>query len=147
MTTNNAQKEAIRARMSMTGEPYNVARRKLSAVAEDNLTVWELGEDGEAWFVEGTLNQDKAYEAVKQWIIETTWIDPKSTLFSYFHHMDDLPFSSLDETRKEARDDWFWKPVDPSHPHSDAYLARQKDPKSGYQGEEIYTGVHLEVHY
>lgn len=54
--------------MEQTGEAYNVARR---AIELSQTIVWELGEHGGSWFIEGTADNEIALEVLKLWLLET----------------------------------------------------------------------------
>lgn len=132
MTKNNALKKAIRNRMAETSEPYNVAARNLKLSA-DSLNVIELGEDGDSWFVEDTLDTELAKTAVKQWLKSVYGDDD---YFSEFVKM-------LNLSNAEARDDWFWRPVHAEFPQDEAVLRNLENDESEYARQDLFSGVYI----
>lgn len=66
----------------------------------ENITVQELGEDGDLWLVTGTTDAHSADEAVRQWVEAQT-----GETIEALHDADDLV-----EFRFILRKDWAWKP-------------------------------------
>lgn len=69
-------------------------------------TVWELGEHGGYWFVEGTTDNTVALHALQNWLIET---DPE-------HANDCREFSFT------IQDDWYWEPLFADDPSGESEL-------------------------
>lgn len=79
----------------------------------ENITVQELGEDGDLWLVTGTTDAHSADEAVRQWVEAHT-----GETIEALCDADDLVEFSI--TR---RDDWAWKPgPNSADPMEDATL-------------------------
>lgn len=66
----------------------------------ENITVQELGEDGDLWMVTGTTDAHSADEAVRQWVEAQT-----GETIEALHDADDLI-----EFRFILRNDWALKP-------------------------------------
>ena len=99
----------------------------------DGLTVWELGEDGGIWFVEGTLDKLEAIAAVRKWLEDT-----ERGLSSEFSQAAG-PFSA------SARSDFFWEGFfwneeAPEPLEESELLARSRD-QGRWNGETTLAGV------
>lgn len=128
MTRNNFNKKAIRSRMEQTGEAYNVARR---AIELSQTIVWELGEHGGSWFIEGTADNEIALEALKLWLLETA----PDTLKDY------TPFNQ--RLSLQFREDWYWKPIRPEFPKEEAFLTNlDKEPQTG-ESYKTFKGFYI----
>lgn len=136
MTRNNAQKKTIRDRMVETGESYAVAMRKLEAA----VSVWELGEDGDTWFVEGTQDAVTARKALEEWIFETYGFD---SVVAVEWVMDWLPY--LENAKPVIRADWFWKPAHKEHPDEEAYLRSKEKNLAIHEGEKLMQGCYFSL--
>lgn len=79
----------------------------------ENITVQEMGEDGDLWLVTGTTDAHSADEAVRQWVEATT-----GETIEALHDADDLVEFTINR-----RDDWAWKPgLNPDDPMDEATL-------------------------
>lgn len=88
----------------------------------ENITVQELGEDGDLWLVTGTTDAHSADEAVRQWVEATT-----GETIEALHDADDLI-----EFRLTRRTDWAWRPgLNPDDPMEDATLLHGGPTKTG----------------
>ncbi|UUX60148.1 hypothetical protein [Glutamicibacter halophytocola] len=84
----------------------------------ENITVWELGEDSDTWFVEGTSDAHSADEAVRGWVEINT-----GQTIEAFTDADDLV-----EFNFKLRKDWHWLPGgDPKNPLVEAALLYPHD--------------------
>lgn len=125
MTRNNASKKSIRQRMEWSGESYTVAKHKLETISK--ITVWELGEDGEMWFVENTTDATLAFIAVEQWLMDCG--APEMVEFK-------------SEWRGVARSSWYWHPIFvKGEPTGESYLCHTEHAKHEYTNERLLTGV------
>lgn len=98
-------------------------------VSTEELTAWELGENGDSWFIEGTIDQGLAQIAVQRWIAGTA----PDTLQNYYDH-GQFHFS--------AHRDWYWEPISEEHPEGESILRRvSKHGASG--GKPLFSGVHV----
>jgi len=134
MTKDNATKKAIRERMAITEEPYSVAARNHRQFTETPINVIDLGEDGDAWFVEGTIDIEKARAAIK------------TTLEGYYQGDDDWLPESLEvlaDSKADVRYDWFWRPLFAEYPHDDAVLRNKTQHGSEYARQDLFTGIHF----
>lgn len=100
------------------------------------LTVWELGEDGGRWFVEGTLDKLEAIAAVREWLEET-----ERGLSSEFSQAAG-PFSAT------GRADFFWegffKSEETPEPIEEAELLARSRDEARWSGETTFAGVLVE---
>lgn len=84
----------------------------------ENITVFELGEDGDTWFVEGTSDAHSADEAVRGWVERTTG----ETIEAF------IDADELVEFNFRFRKDWYWLPGgDPENPMDEAALVYPND--------------------
>lgn len=134
MTKDNAQKTIIRNRMKRTGESYAVAMRKLQP---PKFEVIELGEDGECWFVVGTLDEKEAITAIKQWIDNIIWPDPGTP--AGYDHPDENYLAYV------AGDDFYFVPAYPDNPDSEYELKKVSKNPSEYKDEELFSGMLVQV--
>ncbi len=81
------------------------------------IEVQELGEDGGSWMVTGAMNEKAAVDAVRSWLNETCEGD------EYLPEM----LSDLDSAKCVESSDWWWEPVMPEHPNSEARLRGADD--------------------
>ena len=144
MTKDNAQKKAIRERMQQTGEVYSVARRKLEEAAVE---VWELGEDGGKWFIQGTTDLQLAKQLLREWIDETLAVSEypgksaaqteldKKTLAEYHAYLDEQDTVFL------SGDDWFWRPVSEEDPEDEAYIEKVSRTPELYTNQKLHKGI------
>jgi hypothetical protein len=144
MTKDNAQKKAIRSRMQQTGEPYSVARRRLEETAVE---IWELGEDGGRWFIQGTTDITLAKRVVHEWIDETLAVSEypeksspqlerdKKELAEYHAYVEEQ------ETVFLSGEDWFWRPVSKAHPDDEAYIEQVSRTPERHTGQKLHKGV------
>lgn len=96
-------------------------------VSTEHLTIWELGENGDTWFVEGTIDQALANMTAQRWIAETS----PDTLQDYYDH---------GQFRCSAHRDWYWEPLFPEIPDAEAKLSRVE--KSGNEeNRPLMAGV------
>ena len=87
-------------------------------MSNENITVFELGEDGDTWFVDGTSDAHSADEAVRGWVEHTT-----GETIEAFVDADDLV-----EFNFRFRRDWYWLPGGgPENPMDEAALVYPKD--------------------
>ena len=92
--------------------------------ADEMTTVWELGEGGDSWFVEGARDEDDARRAIELWLKDT---DREST-----HQVDGFSFSQ--------RNDWYWEPLDPSDVKGEAVLRMGAAPGEGSMAGFLVQG-------
>lgn len=99
------------------------AIRKLAkAILQDGYSrpryeVAELGEDSEAWMVEGitdSTHEEIPRMEVAKWIIDTCGVSDG---------MADDTIPQLKDAQLTFRDDWAWVPVDPDYPDDECRLA------------------------
>ena len=128
MTRNKAQKEQIRARMEETGENYTTARRHI--LNQPELTVWELGEDGDSWYVEGTLDINAAKLAVKDWLEYTS---PEIIDNGWEHYSQRLS--------THPSKTYFWKPLFPQYPDEESILLNAAANPEDYEGQPLMQGT------
>lgn len=82
------------------------------------ITVQELGEDTDLWFVTGTTDAHSADEAVRAWVESTAG----ETIEAFMDAEDLVEFSFT------FRKDWYWLPGgDPENPLDEAALVYPKD--------------------
>lgn len=87
-------------------------------MSNENITVWELGEDTDTWLIEGTSDAHSADEAVRGWVEDHT-----GETIEAFQDADDLV-----EFEITFRKDWYWLPGgDPANPLDEAALVYPKD--------------------
>ena len=114
--------------MKETGESYAVAMRKLEEVLPD-VVVWELGEHGGYWFVEGTQDTQEATKALEWWLNDT---DPEM--------LQEWP-SFLDQVNLTVRNNWFWKPLNPQYPNDESILQNLDKHKDSYENQPLMEGI------
>ena len=134
MTRNNASKKAIRERMELTGEPYTVAARNLKKFLDTPINVIELGEDGDAWFVEGTTDINEAKTAIKTY------------LEGLYQSTDEWLPESIEymmEASADVQYDWFWRPLHAQYPHDEAVLRSKSKHASEYSRQDTFTGIYI----
>jgi len=98
----------------------------------DEVVVWDLGEDGENWLIEGTTDGDLGLKALALWIEE---VEPEVT----------ERFESFPEDLRNsftARDDWFWRDLNPAHPNEDMELCWKSRDEHRWNGEQLFRGIH-----
>jgi len=99
----------------------------------DGLTVWELGEDGGSWFVEGTVDKLAAIAAVREWLEDT-----ERGLSSEFSQAAG-PFSA------SSHSDFFWKGFfrsdETPEPVEEAELLTRSRNQDQWNGETTFAGV------
>lgn len=96
-------------------------------VSTGHLTIWELGENGDTWFVESTIDAALAHVAAQRWIAGTS----PDTLQDYYDH---------GQFRFSAHRDWYWEPLFPEIPDAEAKLSRVE--KSGNEeNRPLMAGV------
>ena len=140
MTRNKSTKQAIRNHMSQTGESYCVAWRaleKLHGEAEPQVTVYELGEDGDSWFIEGAASIDAAKHALNEWLYEI--------YDEHDHALLEEILLLVSEASWTHREDWFWVPFLASHPNDEQVLKSKSQNPNEYKGEELCPGIHLTI--
>jgi hypothetical protein len=87
-------------------------------MSTEEITVWELGEDSDAWLVTGTTDAHSADEAVRNWFEETA-----GETIEAFLDADDLVEFTI-----RFRNDWHWLPgSDPLNPLDEAALVYPND--------------------
>lgn len=84
-------------------------------MAENDIEVMDLGEEGEQWLVMNAADDDAARRAVVEHLRE------QGVLEEYEDARDDA-----DSLACGGRDDWYWVPVSPEHPDEEAYLRSVK---------------------
>ena len=97
--------------------------------------VWPLGEDGEAWFIQGTTDDELAVGSLSRWLHSS---DPE-TLESYEELETEL---SSDLT---VRDDWFWAPLVGGPQDGDLELCHYGKDSARWTGQPLVRGVHAQV--
>lgn len=97
----------------------------------DALIVHDLGEDSEAWLVEGTLNVWEARNAVKAWIIECMG-DEDSIQY----------VAELENSKAIIKKNWFWEPLADGSLEDDM-LTSLDDKLELPDGVKTFVGVHL----
>lgn len=97
--------------------------------------VWPLGEDGEAWFIQGTTDDELAVDSLIRWLHDT---DPE-TLKDY----EDLEIDLRDNLT--IRDDWFWAPLVGGPQDGDLELCHYGKDSARWTGQPLVRGVHAEV--
>lgn len=86
-------------------------------MSTEEITVWELGEDSDAWLVTGTTDAHSADEAVRNWFESTA-----GETIEAFLDADDLVEFTI-----RFRDDWAWKPMYSGAPSEEAFLIHGAD--------------------
>jgi len=86
------------------------------------INAYDLGEDGNRWMVEGTLDPDEARKAVR-----ALWGEQGVTA-------DNAEFGPL---TCEPREDWWWEPLSAEMPDDEAWLRHKNRP----EGVEPFAGV------
>lgn len=98
----------------------------------DEVVVWDLGEDGENWLIEGTTDGELGLRALALWIEE---VDPEAPAH-YENFPEDLRNSFT------PRDDWFWRDLNPNHPNEDMELCWKSRDAHRWSGEPLFKGIH-----
>lgn len=98
----------------------------------DEVVVWDLGEDGENWLIEGTTNSDLGLKALALWIEE---VEPEAAE-GYENFPEDLRSSFT------LREDWFWRDLNPSYPNEDMELCWKSRDAHRWSGEPLFRGIH-----
>lgn len=112
---------------SWAGRPMNVSEPLPGDRVEDTV-VWELGEHGGYWFVEGTTDRMVALHALQLWLIET---DPE--------HANDCREMDI-----SIRDDWYWEPRE-GEPDFDGEAELRSVAKHGpSEGKDLMRGVFIQ---
>lgn len=91
--------------------------------------VQELGEDGGSWMVTGAPNEQAAVDAVRSWLNEICEGD---------EHLDEM-LADLDSAKCIESDKWWWEPVTPEHPNSEAWLRGVDDHNP--TGQPTFSGI------
>lgn len=125
MTKNKAKKQALREHITQTGESYTKALHEL-----ENTTVWELGEDGDSWFIEGTTNLPIALIALKHWIKTTV---PE-------HYTEYLENFTTPMFHHETRENWYWQPLHPQYPNDESILKHTPQNQ-----QPTFKGIHITI--
>lgn len=99
----------------------------------ENLTVIELGEDTDAWFVQGTRDVEAARGAVRNHVREQ--LSGASDL-----ELLDEVLTIIGTQSAKVADDWWWQPVDPEEPDGDHYL-RTASESATPTSARLLTGV------
>ena len=96
------------------------------------IIVHDLGEDSEAWIVEGTMNVDIAREEAKAWIVN---------VYSGKNDADNRKevLGNLNSTRATLRGDWFWKET----LYGDYILTNLSKDKKEPRDSDMFSAVHL----
>ena len=103
----------------------------MSDTLTNTIIVHDLGEDADAWIVEGTTNKSEAREHVKSWIQECLGDEDASEYFE-----------NVDESRAIVKNNWYWKPLDDAEPTGDQILTSLDD-NPEHEINEVFAGVHL----
>lgn len=103
----------------------------MTSTMEDTLIVHDLGEDSEAWLVEGTLDVQEARSAVREWIVECMG-DEDSIQF----------IESLDLAKATIKTNWFWEALADGSTGDDM-LTSKDDKLTSIAGVTIFVGVYL----
>lgn len=97
----------------------------------DTLIVHDLGEDSEAWLVEGTMNISEARAAVKEWIVECMG-DEDSVQF----------VQSLDIAKATVKNNWFWEALADGSTEDDMLTSKDDKPNVSNM-TTLFVGVYL----
>jgi hypothetical protein len=133
MTRDNAHKKDIRARMAETGESYATAKRKLEA--ELIPVVWELGEDGDSFFVEHTTDVEQAKALFLDYVAESRDND----------EWKDEIVAQAKEAEPFVAEDWFWTPYIPGRYDEDLMLYSYARNPEKHNGEPFVKGCYFSV--
>ncbi len=79
------------------------------------IEAYDLGEDGESWMVEGTLDPEAAERAVRELWVEQGVAEENNS---------DFPVLKF-----EPREDWWWAPVNEKYPDDDMFLMHGNIPE------------------
>lgn len=109
------------------GRPMDVLEPLPEDKVEDTV-VWELGEHGGYWFVEGTTDRTVALHALQLWLIET---DPE--------HANDCREFNL-----SIRDDWYWEPRGASDGFDGEAELRSAAKHGPSEGKALMRGVFIQ---
>lgn len=128
MTKNKAIKEQIRLRMEETGENYTTAKRYIENLP--NITTYELGEEGDSWYVEGTIDPAEALENVKSWLEGTVPEILEDGWEKFSARLDVHP-----------SDTWFFVPLSSKYPEDEQVLRNKDSHPELYTGQLLMKGV------
>jgi hypothetical protein len=155
MTQNRSQKQAIRNRMNETGESYAVALRKLQDIEEKNATLYDLGDETDAWFIEGTTSAFIAKKMICDWV-DKAMAPPrgKSATGAWNKYWTPDRIKREEENIREICDavnsetttvisgnDFFWKAIYPEYPDEEATVEKVSKNPEKHNGENLMTGV------
>ena len=97
--------------------------------------VWSMGEDGEAWFIQGTTDDELAVGSLNRWL----------------HSYDTETLKNYEELEIDLRDnltirrDWFWAPLVGGAQDGDLELCHYGKDSARWTGQPLVRGVHAEV--
>lgn len=156
MTHNRSQKQAIRNRMEETGESYGVALRKLQDIEEKNAVLYDLGDETDAWFVEGTTSSFIAKKMICDWVDKAMapprgknarggawggYWTPERIKREEENIREICDAVNSDTTKVISGNDFFWKAIYPEYPNEEATIEQvSKDPEK-HNGEKLMVGT------
>jgi len=155
MTQNRSQKQAIRNRMEETGESYAVALRKLQDIEEQNAVLYDLGDETDAWFIEGTTSAFIAKKMICDWV-DKAMSPPrgKNAAGAWDGYWTPERIKREEENIREICDavnsettkiisgkDFFWKAIYPEYPDEEATVEKVSKNPEKHNGEKLITGI------
>lgn len=105
-------------------------RSKLS-----DCTVWELGEHGGNWFVEGTEDRVLAEAAFRGWLLQTDAEQAKER--------ETTPEGPAAELNFTAKPYWFWSPLFPEIEGSESELCSLDEQRDRWNGQRLFSGTRI----
>ncbi|REK73665.1 hypothetical protein DX116_09070 [Aeromicrobium endophyticum] len=98
---------------------------------DETLTVIELGQEDDSWFVQGTDDVDRARAAVREHV---------RGMFAGHLDLAEEVLVQVGTAAPTTGDDWWWQPVDPEEPDHEAYL-RNAHEHATPSSARLVTGV------
>ncbi len=125
------QMDSLVALGAVTGE----FRSSVTAMREKLLDciVWELGEHGGNWLVEGTEDRTLAEAAFRGWLLHTDSEQAKERETGPEGPTPELNFSS--------KNCWFWSPLFPEIEGSESELCNLHDHRERWDGQDVFSGT------
>lgn len=100
---------------------------------KQEIVAYDLGEEGETWMVEGTLDPDEAKAAVF-----ALWAE-QNVEAEYAEQINGAPMEF------KPSDAWWWESVSPEYPDQEAWLRGIINGNPAPKGTPTFTGVLVTV--